>query len=263
MVTTEPKASTADEFQMPHLTQIWHPEYCYFIVQENPQIATQYIGLAPAETFINYWLPLDIKDTAAVFITSGPSQQESLFQFNQPICERISETLHTIIRHTETQTYHEISDTLSTSAPPISSNDVQIEQSAINLFDAYRHEEFDTDIAYEFTNDLDTFIQANGKSAIPIINNLIKKQALDDDLISETLEALGRIEDENTKDQRYQVLIGFIKHNSPIIRDGAVSGLSFLDDKRALFQLRMLFETETVSILKNNIKVAIKGLELH
>ena len=263
MVTIEHEASTLDEFQVPHLTQILHPGYCYFVVQENPQIATQYISLFPTETLINYCSPLDIKETAAVFLTSGLGQQDSLFQFDEPICEKISDAFYTILHRAQIHPYHEISDTLSTYVLPILSDDLQIQQSAINLFDAYRHEEFDTDIAYEFTNDLDMFIQANGKSAIRIINNLIKKQAFDEDLISETLKVLGRIEDENTKEQRYQVLMGFIKHNSAIIRDGAVSGLSFLDDKRALLQLRILFETENVPTLKNNIKVAIKGFESH
>jgi hypothetical protein len=74
---------------------------------------------------------------------------------------------------------------------------------------------------------------------------------------------LGRIEDEITKYERYELLIRSIVSESAIIRDGAVSGLSFLDDKRAIPQLRMLLESETAPILKNNIKVAIKCLETY
>ena len=57
--------------------------------------------------------------------------------------------------------------------------------------------------------------------------------------------------------------MGSIKNEAAIIRDGVVSGLSFLDNKRALPQLRMLFETETIPILKSNIKVAIRSLETY
>ena len=264
MVTIEREASTLDEFQVPDLTQIQHREYCYFQFQENPRIATQSSGLFSAETLRKYLFHFSIAaETAGVFLTSGFGQQELSLLPDELICEKISGEFRTILGRTQKYPYHEILDTLSSYVAQISSDDLQIEQSAINLFDAYRHEEFDTDIAYEFTNDLDIFIQANGKSAIRIINNLIRKQAFDEDIISETLKALGRIEDENTKEQRYQVLMGFIKDDSAIIRDGAVSGLSFLDDERALPQLRMLFETETVPILKNNIKVAIKGFEPH
>ena len=116
---------------------------------------------------------------------------------------------------------------------------------------------------YDFTNALDILIRANGKPVVRIINNLIKKTALGDDITSEILKALGRIEDENTKNERYELLIVSIKNESVIIRDGAVSGLSFLDDKRALPQLRMLFERETLPILRNNIKVAIRSLEIY
>lgn len=262
MLAIEPKVSTADEFQLPRLTQIWHPGYCYFIVQEDPQIATQYIGLSPDETLMNCWSSFDIRQTPAVFLTYHFGTQESWFQLNQPISEKIFQTFYTTTRHTQIDRYHETSETLSTYVFPTLSSDLQTEQSAINLFDAYRHAEFDTDIASEFTSDLDIFIQTNGSAAIRIIDRLINKQVFGENIISETLKALGRIENQDTKERRYQFLMQFIKHHSAIIRDGAVSGLSFLDDDRALPQLYMLFETETVPILKNNIQVAIRGFEL-
>lgn len=262
MVTLEREASTLDEFQVPDLIQIQPRESCYIQFQENPRIATQSTGLFSAETLRKYLFQFSIDaDTAPVFLTSGFGQEESSLLPDEPIFGKISGEFYTMQYHIQTPVYHEILDTLSSHFAEISFDDLKIKQSAINLFNAYRHEEFDTDIAYEFTNALNIFIQDNGKSAIRIINNLAKKQTFDEDMISETLKALGRIEHENTKEQRYQVLMSFIKDDSAIIRDGAVSGLSFLDDKRALLQLRMLFETETIAILKSNIQVAIRSIE--
>lgn len=265
MVTTEHEASTLDEFQVPNLTEVRHRGYCYFPIQENPWIATQStISVVSTETHVNYLLSFNIDtESAAVFTTSASGQQAFSFPSDELICEQIAGGFYTILSPMQTPSYHEVFNTFSIDISQISSQDLEIEKNAINLFDAYRQEEFDTDIAYEFTNDLDIFIRTNSESAIRIINNLISKQALDEDITFEILKALGRIEDANTKEQRYQLLMSFIKDDSAIIRDAAVSGLSFLDDKRALPQLRILFETETVPILKNNIKVAIKGLETY
>ncbi len=263
MITLEREASTIDESQVPDLVQIQPSGYCYIQFKDYPLIATQSSGLFSTERLRKYLYQYSIDaDTAWLFPTSGSGQQALSFPSDKPIFEKIPVGFYTIPALTQTYSFRELLDTLSSYGVQISYDDLQIEQTAINLFDAYRHEEFDTDIACEFTNDLDIFIQTNGEAAIRTIDNLIKKQVFGENIISETLKALGRIENENTKEQRYQVLMHFIKHDSAIIRDGAVSGLSFLDDKRALPQLYMLFETETVPILKNNIEVAIKGFEL-
>ena len=268
MATTELETSTLNEYQVSKFPQIEHYGYCYFPFQGNPKIATR-----PHEIFwlavipVNYVYPINREaDSATVFFTPDIGQRAVTFLPDESTCEQVilvAERFHSIQSRMQTYSYPEFFDIVSTHATQISASDLQLEQSAVNIFDSYQHEEFDTDIAYDFTNALDRLIVANGKPAVRIINNLIKKNVLDNDLISETLKALGRIEDENTKDERYELIMSFIKNETAIIRDGAVSGLSFLDDKKALPQLRMLFEIETVPILKNNIKVAIHGLETY
>lgn len=268
MVTTELEASTFNKYQVATLPQIKHRGYCYFSFQENPQIAMQSsVIFWPSEIPENYLCSVNIDaESATVFPASGFGQKAEPFLPDESIYEQImlfADRFYTIQARIQTHPYHEVFDTVSTYTAQISASELQTEQSVINIFDAYQHEEFDTDIAYDFTNALDILIRANGKPAVRIINNLINKHILNNNIISETLKALGRIEDENTKYERYELLIGSIRNQSAIIRDGAVSGLSFLDDKRALPQLRMLFETETTPILKSNIKVAIRSLETY
>ncbi len=245
-------------------------EYQAFPVQENPEIATQSSGIfLPSAIPVNYVYSINREvESATTFFTSSIRQKALSFLPAELIYEQVmlvTGRFYSMQPHMQIQisSHHEVFDTVSTYTAQISVGDPQLEQGVRNIFDAYQHEEFDTDIAYDFTNALDRLIRANGKPAILIINHLIQELNLNKDLISETLRALGRIEDENTKEERYQLLMGFIKNDSAIIRDGAVSGLSFLDDRRALPQLRMLFETEAVPILKNNIKVAIRGLETY
>jgi len=266
MVTTEREASTLDEYQVANLLQIEHRGYYYFSFEENPQIAAQSSGVLSASAMPGNYLCSVNRDTesATVFVTPGFYGKADPFLPDESIDEQIVlfvGSFYTIQNRVQADSYHESFDSVSTDTPQISADNLQIEQSVLNIFNTYEHQEFDTDTAYDFTNDLERLIRANGKPVIRIINYLINKHILDNALVSETLKALGRIEDENTKYERYELLIGSIKNESAIIRDGAVSGLSFLDDKRALPQLRMLFETETVPILKNNIEIAIKSLE--
>ena len=266
MVTTEPETSTQDECQESIFPQIEHHGYCYFPLQENLEIAAQSSG-----TFWAPVIPVDYvysvnreAQSATAFFTPNISQRAVRLLPDELICKQImllADRFYSTRFRTQIHSLHEFLDAVSTYATQVSPSDLEIEQSAINIFDAYQHEEFDADIADEFTNTLDRLIRPNGKPAIFVIGNLIIKHVLDDDIISEILKALGRIEDENTKHERYELLMGSIRNESATIRDGAVSGLSFLDDKRALPQLRMLFETENAPILKNNIMVAIRGLE--
>ena len=220
MITTELEASTFNEYQVANLPQIEHRGYCYFPFQENPQIATQSsVIFLPSEILGNYLCSVNRDaESATVFFASSFGQKALSLLPYESISEQImlfAGRFYTIQDRIQTHSSHEVFDTVSTYTPQISASDLQIEQSAINIFDTYQHEEFDTDIAYDFTNTLDRLIRANGKPAVRIINNLIKKYVLDNDMISETLKAVGRIEDENTKDERYELIMRFIKNENP------------------------------------------------
>lgn len=263
MITAEPQVSTADESLLPNLIRVWPPGLSYFVVQQAPQAATQYIGLSSPEAPIDVGLSFDVEGSTAVFITSPFAQKEDPSHFSQPICRPIHDRSHAPIPPILTPFYHDIPDTMSPHAVTTLFNDLRIEMAVIDFLDPYRGQQFDADVAYDFMTDLDAFIHAKGPSAIRIITDLATRRLLDEDLMSEALRALGRIENQATNEQRYQVLMSFITHDSPIVRDAAVSGLSFLDDTRALPHLRMLLQTEIVPVLNNNIRVAIESLESH
>ena len=265
MVTAEYEASTLDDYQGAILPQIEHRGYCYFPVQENPEIAALSGGIFWSG--LNYVYPVVREaESATGFFASGSGQKALSILPDELICEPIvlvAGGFYTMLTNVPFASYHDVFDVASTYTRQLPASELQLEQSVLNIFNGYQYEEFDMDVAFDFSSALDRLIQVNGRPAVFIINSLIKKHALNNIMISETLRALGRIEDENTKNERYELLIGSIKSSSAIIRDAAVSGLSFLDDKRALPQLHILFETETVPTLKNNIRVAIKGLEAY
>ncbi len=265
MVTTKYKPSILDEYKAAILPQIGYRGYSYFPVQENSEIAAMSGGIFWSG--LNYVYPVVREaESATGFIPHGSGQKALLILPDETISGQIvlvASGSYTIRTPVQFVSYHDVFDATSTYTRQLSDSEIQLEQSILNIFDGYQYQEFDTDVAFDFTNTIDRMIRVNGKPAVSIINSLIKKHAINNIMISETLRALGRIEDENTKNERYELLMGSIKSSSAIIRDAAVSGLSFFDDKRALPQLRILFEAETVPILKNNIRVAIKGLEAY
>jgi len=159
---------------------------------------------------------------------------------------------------------HQCSESSDTSPAEINKKsfaDESVKLELRNLFGSFDYEDFDIDIAYYFTNALSDLIKENSNLVIRIITELIGQREINDNIICETLRAIGRLDDENTKSYRFGLLVKSLRDDTAIIRDAAVAGLSFIDDKRALPQLRMLFDKETIAILKSNIKVAIGSLE--
>ena len=266
MVLTENEASTLKKYPAAILPWIKHQDYYYFPFQDNPEIETLLGRIS--------WLGLNY-----IFSVAGEPESETGFLsaiyakkalsplYYEPFRKQVvlfTSSLDESYKRSTSIPFasnYDIFDVFSTSSRQLQYTDFHLEQNVINTIDSYQYEEFDSDVASDFTNALDELIQAHGKPIVFIINRLIKKHAYNNTMRLEILRALGRIENGSTKNERYEILIDALKSSSVIIRDAAISGLSFLDIKGALPQLYMLLQTETSQTLKNNIRVAIKGLE--
>lgn len=241
--------------------------YCYFIFPyEHKNLI--HIAQSNFASLSNYILAdyyglsnLEI-DNATAFVFPNFYQQMITDSSNERVC-RFFNVLVGQFKPSRilTQLYNERSDTYPTDIIPIPSVDEPIELKLRNLFSSFDYEDFDIDIAYYLTNALTNLIKENGKPVIRIITKLIVQHEINDNIICETLKAIGRLDDENTKSDRFELLMKLLRDDSAIIRDGAVAGLSFFDDKKALAQLYILLEKETMPILKENIRVAITDLE--
>lgn len=267
MAIAEHEVSTLDEYQIATLPQIKHRGYCYFPFHQNPQIAAQSGSIFWASKnpedyicIVNDEMGGIISFTAPYFNPNAPLTLPIVSPYNQ--INLLTNTCYIIQPLIHADSFAGSFDTVPTNTLQLTKEDSHIERIMLNLFKSYGHEEFDSDIAYYFTNDLQELILEHGKPAITFIGNIINRETLNHNLINEILKALGRIEDTDTKNTRFELLTSYLTNVSSTIRDGVVSGLSFLDDNRALPQLRILYERETAPILKGNIKVAIENLEL-
>jgi len=156
---------------------------------------------------------------------------------------------------------HEISDTSSVYIPPASQIQIQTESLFRDFIDTFDYEDSDIDIPYYLTTNLEILVKENGKTLIEVISKIIDEQEISGNIANEIIRAIGRIDDDNTKNVRFEFLLKLLQHKDLIIREGAVAGISFFDDRRALPQLNLLLHAENSPILKNNIRVAISNLE--
>jgi hypothetical protein len=266
LITIERETSTLEIDKTIDLFSLKYPGYCCIPVQENAFFTVQSGGVDWSnEIWKNclYLLNIEASSGTVFALPEFGKKTFSLFP-DKLLAERfaIASGRFYAVNHTiRKYPYWEGFMTPSTVDPREVKSDLETNISTISVLDAYQCEEFDTDVSYDFTNAINRLIQSKGKRLFHAIDQLLNTRSVSEDMVFEILRAFGRIDDENTKEARYEFIIRFLKNESPIIRDGAITGLSFLDDKRALLQLRMLFEKESIPTLKNNIKVAIKGLE--
>lgn len=130
-----------------------------------------------------------------------------------------------------------------------------------NLLDSLEDEEFETEID-NYTVNFANIIQSRGRSVIGIINKLIDRSEISDNLMYKMLQLIGRLTDETTYSDRFMLLLRCLEDKGAVIRDGAVIGLSFMDDKDALPYLAKAFSKEIVPTLKRNIEVAMDELKI-
>lgn len=280
MTTTELDTSTLQEEQLLTALPSNYNWYCRFYVRDNSsmpewQDATRNlyddvlegssVSTAGITNYFNRELGGNItthtldnpQDDCWLGIVSGVGVNTNPYRFDYL---DITESLHFLDFHI-LRNIHQLADSPKNTQAWLSPLESKAYQALSNILNSYKVENFDIEVTSEFTNDLAQIVCSFGNLAIEIINNELDKKDIDSRLKSEIMEALGRIDDVNTVNSRYELLIKCINRNDIIFRNGAVNGLSYLDDKRALPHLRELFAVERSSILKKNIIAALKGLD--
>ena len=78
--------------------------------------------------------------------------------------------------------------------------------------------------------------------------------------LSTLLEYVGKSEETNSTTMRRQLIESYLTHESPVVRDGAIVGLSYLEDPAAIPALQTASDKETRSDLRRDIKEIIEEL---
>jgi hypothetical protein len=97
---------------------------------------------------------------------------------------------------------------------------------------------------------------------VNVLSDLIKRHKLNEEIASEVLRWLSRIEHSSSYVMRLSLLEHSLRNASARLRDAAVSGLAYLDDEHALPYLREAIKKESFAELRDDMEQALNQLEV-
>jgi hypothetical protein len=129
------------------------------------------------------------------------------------------------------------------------------------LFKAAIEESFEDGIASQFSKGLKTLILRYGNLAIDLLSSFIASDKLGYEIVSETLRWLGQIEHPLSHQKRLWLLEHNLSHTSARVRDGAILGLSFMDDPTAIAYIERAINKEAVRELRHDMQEVLSQLK--
>jgi hypothetical protein len=128
-----------------------------------------------------------------------------------------------------------------------------IEKEILNIFQSGEGDIFEDGMESNFSRSISSFVQRHGKSAISEIGHIVRHGLFNDDVISEALRCLARLDDSRTHNYRRWLLEKTLESESFYMRDAAASGLSFMDDERSIVALEKAMAREKNKELRDDM----------
>ncbi|MEK7400298.1 MAG: HEAT repeat domain-containing protein, partial [Candidatus Poribacteria bacterium] len=129
------------------------------------------------------------------------------------------------------------------------------------LFTIDREEIFEDGMESDFSKELFYAIQKYGDPVIEILAELMDYEGVNIEIASEAMRWLGHIDHPPTYNKRLWLLERSLQHDSARVRDGALLGLSSLDDPDAIPYLKEAIETEKCKELREDMERTLLELE--
>jgi hypothetical protein len=136
---------------------------------------------------------------------------------------------------------------------------VEASEEIKGIFRSIEEETLEDELEDEFAKSLLEYVNKYEGIAINEIQHFILKDELAPELAEATLRILGDIDHKPTYNYRRWLLEKALIHcSSPIVRDGANLGLSYMDDPHAIPYLKKAIQNEKLPLLR---KVMVKTLD--
>jgi hypothetical protein len=129
------------------------------------------------------------------------------------------------------------------------------------LFMCAKEEAFEDGMESEFSHQLVASIMKYGESAVEALHDYILGADVNSEAASEALRWIGQIEDPATRRQRRRLLERSLKSPHARVRDGAVLGLSFLNDPNAAPYLEHAVKRERIDELRQDMEQVLAQLQ--
>lgn len=134
-------------------------------------------------------------------------------------------------------------------------------RSLLRLFESARDVLFEDGAESDFSQKLVSFIWRHGNVAVNLLGELAASQAVSNEVMSEALRWVGRINDSRTRWARLQLLGRLLSSQSSKVRDGAALGLASLDDPRAIPYLQQAIQREGIEDLRSDLELVLTQLQ--
>jgi len=164
-----------------------------------------------------------------------------------------------VYRQAETSTVEEIEQRPSTIIQKELT--IYVEKIIKHLFESAEEQYFEDGMESDFSRELVSVVKKYRNLAMSEISYLITCGRADEEVASEALRWLGRIDDESTHGWRLWVLEKSLSSKSPVVRDGAALGLVYMGDAHAMQYIKKAIEQETIAELRYDLQGALKELE--
>ncbi len=121
-------------------------------------------------------------------------------------------------------------------------------------------EHFEDGMESNFSLAVEQFILHNGYEGVLAFGLVIHEQLFNENYIAEALSWIGDLDDPTTRVSRRIVLETALTSESFLIRDSAISALSYLGDPNSIIPLEKLLKEERSKAVCTNIEVVLRYL---
>lgn len=128
------------------------------------------------------------------------------------------------------------------------------------LFHNAKEKVFKDGMESAFSRQLLAILKDYGDMAMNQINLLVEEDRIPHGVLAEALRWFGQMDDEATYPHRRWLLEYCLRHQSAQVRDGAILGLSFLEDPRVIPALERAMTQELHQTLSSDIAQVLEDL---
>jgi len=137
---------------------------------------------------------------------------------------------------------------------------ISLKADIVRLFSQARRELFEDGMDSAFSRGLIQVVEEHGETAVNQISLLIESGSIPPELLAECLRWLGNMDSGVAYERRRFLLEKCLFDSSTIVRDGAILGVSFLEDKRSIHALDKAWRAEIHDMLQADITQVINDL---
>lgn len=130
------------------------------------------------------------------------------------------------------------------------------------LFVIAESENFEDGMESNLTIGLATVLRQYPRLAFGILKGELSVRRISRRVLTEVLHFLGRFKGRGIADEQYSVVSAYLHHGSPVIRDAAAVGLSYMRDKRAIPVLEKAIANEKADSLRRDMEVVLAELKM-